>query len=676
MRKIPEEIIKRVEKLREEIEYHNYRYYVLADPIISDEEYDKLMQELLELERQYPELVTPDSPTQRVCEKVLDEFKSLPHSEPMLSLDNTYDENQIREFDERVKKLLETNDVEYVCELKIDGVAVALRYESGRFTTALSRGDGTVGDDITENVKRVRSVPLRLRKPITVEVRGEIFMPVEEFEKLNAEREEKGEPPFANPRNAAAGTLRQLDTSVVTKRNLDCFIYYVVAPEKYGLTDQWTALQWLKEVGFKVNPHSKLCRNIEEVIAYWKYWTENRAKLNYWIDGIVVKVNRFDFQKTLGSTAKAPRWAIAFKFPAERARTKLIGVTVQVGRTGTLTPVAELEPVQLAGSTVKRASLHNFDYIREKDIRIGDTVLIEKAGGIIPQVVEVLEEFRTGEEKPIVPPSTCPVCGGKVGKIEKEEVALKCLNPHCPAKLKRALETLASKNALDINGLGEKIIDKLVDAGLVKDIADIFYLTPFDLSTLGSGIGQRTIGKLLMQIEEAKKKPLHKLITGLGIPMVGEKTAYVLAQHFGSLKKLAQASIDELMEIEGIGPEVARSIKEYFENPKTKEIIEKLEKAGVKLEQESIQHEKTLSGLTFAVTGTLKNFSRNKIEELIRNLGGRVVDNVSKKVDYLIVGENPGSKLQKAQSLGIKLLTEEEFIKLAKIEIKGQQRLF
>ncbi len=679
MRKIPEKVIKRIEELREEIDYHNYRYYVLADPVISDEEYDRLFQELIELEKKYPELITPDSPTQRVGERVLDQFKTLPHTEPMLSLDNTYDEVQILEFDERVKKMLGVSSVEYVCELKIDGVAVALRYENGKLVTALSRGDGTRGNDITENVKSVKSVPLRLRDTVTVEVRGEIFMPVAEFQRLNKERIDRGESIFANPRNAAAGTLRQLDPKIVAERKLDSFMYYVVNPEKYGLDNQWSALQWLKEIGFKVSPHSKICLDINDVISYWKYWTLNREKLDYWVDGVVVKVNQFSFQKILGSTAKAPRWAIAFKFPAERARTRLIDVTIQVGRTGILTPVAELEAVQLSGSVVKRASLHNFEYIQEKDIRIGDFVLIEKAGGIIPQVVEVFEELRTGAEKPIKLPESCPVCGGKVGKLSKEDVALRCLNPHCPAKLKRALETLASRNTLDISGFGKKIIDKIVDARLVRDIADIFYLTIFDLSTLGNYIGNRTRYKIIRQIEEAKNRPLYRLITGLGIPMVGERTAYILAEYFGSLRKLSEATIDELMNIQGIGPEVARSIKEYFNDPKTKEIIAKLEKAGVKLEDQGFEVEtkQNLSGLTFVITGTLRNFSRNEVEELIRRLGGRVSDTVSKNVDYLIVGENPGSKLEKAMNLGIKVLNEEQFMKLVEIKAKSnQERLF
>ncbi|MEN3008191.1 NAD-dependent DNA ligase LigA [Pseudothermotoga sp.] len=677
MSHVPEEVRKRVEKLREEVEYHNYRYYVLADPVITDEEFDKLMRELIELERQYPELITPDSPTQRVGEKVLDEFRSVPHTEPMLSLDNTYSEEEIKDFDERIKRLLEREEVLYVAELKIDGVSVSLRYVEGRFVQGLSRGDGTRGDDISENLKRVRSIPLRLRKPVTVEVRGEVYMPTDVFEKLNEERQKRGEPPFANPRNAAAGTLRQLDTKITSERRLDSFIYYVVKPEEHGLKTQWEALSWLRELGFKVNPHSRLCKNVEEVIAYWREWTQKKDELPYWVDGVVVKVNDFEQQRILGATAKAPRWAIAFKFPAERARTRILSVTVQVGRTGTLTPVAELEPVQLSGTMVKRASLHNFDYIEEKDIRIGDWVYIEKAGGIIPQVVSVIEAMRTGNEEKIRPPDACPVCGGKVGKTEVGEVALRCLNPHCPAKSKRALETLASRSALDIKGLGEKLIDKLVDSGLVKDIADIFYLTPFDLSQLGPGIGQKTIANLLNEIEKAKKAPLHRLITALGIPMVGEKTAHLLAQTFKSLKKIASADLEELMQIPGIGEEIAKSIVEYFKNEKTKEILEKLERVGVKLEEETTtKASEALEGLTFAVTGVLKNFTRDEIEELILSHGGRVTENVSKKTDYLIAGENPGSKLSRAQQLGVKIISEEEFLEKFNLKKPRQEKLF
>ena len=663
MGEVPKEIIEEVERLRDEIEYHNYRYYVLADPVITDEEYDRLMKRLIELEKKYPQLVTPDSPTQRVGGKVLDGFRKVKHSVPMLSLDNTYDEEEIREFDRRVKKILGVSEVEYVAELKIDGVSIALRYESGRFRMGITRGDGTEGEDVSENIKKVRSIPLRLRKKVTIEVRGEIYMPVEVFKNLNEKREEEGLPPFANPRNATAGTIRQLDTSKVAEIGLDSFIYYVVNPQDYGLETQWEALNFLKELGFKVNPHSRLCRNVEEVIDYWKEWIDRRKELDYWVDGVVVKVNSFEYQRTLGETAKAPRWAIAFKFPAEQARTRIKGVTFQVGRTGVITPVAELEPVQLAGTVVKRASLHNFDYIKEKDIRIGDWVFVEKAGGIIPQVVKVITDLRTGDEKPIEPPKECPVCGGPVGKLDPSEVALRCLNPHCPAKLKRALMTFVSRDAMNIEGLGEKLIEKLVDSGLVKDIADIYYLTPFDLAQLGSGIGQRTIAKILREIEESKKRPLDKLITGLGIPNVGSKLAKTLAENFESLEELANASVERLVKIEGIGEEVAKSIVDYFRNEKTKEIIEKLKRARVNMRSE-VKKSKVLKGLKFAVTGELKRWTRKEIEDFITSLGGQVVSSVSKKTDYLIVGRNPGSKLEKAKRYGVKTLNEEEFIDL------------
>ncbi len=669
MKKIPKEVIEEVEKLREEIEYHNYRYYVLADPVISDEEYDKLMKRLIQLEKKYPELVTPDSPTQRVGGKVLEGFKKVKHSTPMLSLDNTYDENEIREFDERIKKGLAGENVEYVSELKIDGISIALRYENGRFRMAITRGDGTEGEDVSENVKLIRSVPLRLRKPLTLEVRGEIYMPVEEFKRINEEREEQGLPAFANPRNATAGTIRQLDTSVVAKRNLDTFIYYLVNPQAYGIETQWEALQFLKEIGFKINPHSKLCKSIDEVIDYWRVWTDERHKLDYWVDGVVVKVNSFRQQERLGTTAKSPRWAIAFKFPAEQVRTKLLDVTFQVGRTGVITPVAELEPVQLSGTTIKRASLHNFDYIKEKDIRIGDWVFVEKAGGIIPQVVKVITELRDGSEREIKPPEKCPVCRGPVGKLDPSEVAIRCLNPHCPAKLKKALETFVSRDAMNIDGMGEKLIERMVDSGIVKDIADIYYLTPFDFAQLGSGIGQRTIAKLLKEIEESKKRPLEKLIAGLGIPHVGTKMAKILAENFESLEDLANASLERLMEIEGIGEEVAKSIIEYFRNEKTREIIGKLKKAGVNMKS-SIVKGKALRGLKFVVTGELDRWSRKEIEEFIESLGGKVSSSVSKKTDYAIVGRNPGSKYQKAQKLGVRILNEDEFIELVKERAK------
>lgn len=658
-----EKIKEEIEKLRKEIEYHNYRYYVLADPVISDEEYDKLIKKLIELEKKYPEFQSPDSPTQKVGGGLISGFRTVAHSKPMLSLDNTYNEEEIKEFDKRVKKILNTSEVEYVCELKIDGVSVAIRYNNGIYTQALSRGNGIEGDDITENVKKIRSIPLRLFKPLTVEVRGEIFMPVDEFERYNQQREEEGLPPFANPRNATAGTLRQLDSSIVAKRNLDSFIYYIVDPENYGIKTQWEALNFLKELGLKVNPLSKLCDSIECVIDYWKEMIKKRTNLGYWADGIVVKVNKFEYYPILGETAKAPRWAIAFKFPAIKAKTRLIDIELNVGRSGAITPVAILEPVNLEGTVVKRASLHNFDYIKEKDIKIGDYVYIEKAGGIIPQVVSVKKEMRTGDEKEIVPPEKCPVCGGPVGKLTEGEVALRCLNPHCPQKLKRHLEIFVSRSAFDISGIGEKLIDKFVEAKIINDIADIFYLTPFELAQI-SGVGQKTIANILSQIEKAKNTPFHRVIVGLGIPMVGEKTAKILAEHFKNIDNLSKATYDELISIEGIGPEVAKSIIEYFKNEKTKEIIEKLKKAGVNLETKEIKKSDKLKGLTFVITGTLKNYTRDEAKEVIEQLGGKVTNTVSSKTDYLIVGENPGSKLGKARQLGVKTINEDEFEKL------------
>ncbi|MFN4200673.1 NAD-dependent DNA ligase LigA [Fervidobacterium riparium] len=658
---VPEKIREEVEKLRNEIEYHNYRYYVLASPVITDEEYDKLMKRLIELEEKYPELRTPDSPTQRVGGQLLEGFETVEHSEPMLSLDNTYNEAEMLNFHERVRKSV--GDVEYVAELKIDGVSVALRYEKGILMKAITRGDGLRGDDITANVKTIKSIPLKLPEPIDIEVRGEIYMPVSYFEEYNQQREENGLPAFANPRNATAGTLHLLDPSEVAQRKLDSFIYFVVKPNLYNLRTHWEALEFLKRLHFKVNPHNRLCNSIEEVIAYWQEWAAKRHELEYWVDGVVIKVNDFQKQNELGWTAKAPRWAIAFKFPAQQARTKLLGVTYQVGRTGVITPVAEFEPTELEGTVIKRASLHNFDYIQEKDIRIGDYVLIEKAGGIIPQVVQVIADLRTGSEIPVAPPETCPVCGGPVGKESGEYVAYKCLNPHCSAKLKRHLEVFVSREALNIQGLGPKIISKIVDAGLVKDIADLFYLTIFDLSQI-SGLGPKMISNILSEIERAKDTSLERLIVGLGIPDVGEKTAKVIAKKFRNLDELVNASIDELLQIEGIGEDIAESIVTYFAAPKTREIIEKLKCANVNLESKITEEENILDGLTICVTGTLRNFSREEIKKYIESLGGHFTDNISKKTDYLVVGENPGSKLQKAQKFGVKIINEEEFLKL------------
>jgi len=658
---VPEKVRQEAENLKKEIEYHNYRYYVLSSPIITDEEYDKLMKKLIELEEKYPELRTPDSPTQRVGGQLLSGFESVEHSEPMLSLDNTYNEAEILNFHERVKK--NVGETEYVAELKIDGVSIALRYENGILVKAITRGDGLRGEDVTTNVKTIKSIPLRLPEPITIEVRGEIYMPVSDFEEYNRQREEEGLTPFANPRNATAGTLHLLDPSEVSQRKLDSFIYFAVKPQNFGLKTHWEALEFLKNLHFKVNPHNELCKSINDVIEYWRKWSKSRSQLEYWVDGVVVKVNNFEQQNELGWTAKSPRWAIAFKFPAQQARTRIMDVTFQVGRMGTITPVAELEPVELEGTVIKRASLHNFDYIKQKDIRIGDYVLIEKAGGIIPQIVHVITELRDGTEKEVIVPSKCPVCDGNVGKESGDYVAYVCLNPHCPAKLKRHLEVLVSRQALDIQGLGPRIISKIVDAGLINDIADIFYLSVFDLSQI-SGLGPKMISNILSEIERAKFVTLDKLIVGLGIPGIGEKTAKVLAKKFKSLEDLSNATVEKLLEIEGIGEDSAKTIVDYFSLPKTKEIIEKLKRAKVNLENTAIKKEDIISGLTFCVTGTLKGYSREEIKKYIESLGGHFTDTVTKKTNYLIVGNNPGSKLQKAEKFGVEIITEEEFLRL------------
>lgn len=658
---VPEKIKEEAKRLREDIEYHNYRYYVLSQPVISDEEYDKLMKRLIELEEKYPELKTPDSPTQRVGGQPTGSFETIQHSEPMLSLDNTYSEKEIINFDERVRKLV--GEVEYVAEIKIDGVSIALRYENGVLKQAITRGDGQKGDDVTVNAKTIKSIPLVLPEPLNIEVRGEIFMPVKYFQELNQKREKEGLATFANPRNATSGTLHLLDSSEVSQRKLDSFIYHIVKPQQFNIQTQWEVLEYLKKLHFKVNPHGKLCKSIEEVIEYWHLWIKKRTELEYWTDGLVVKINDLAKQNELGWTAKSPRWAIAFKFPAQQVRTRIINIIYQVGRTGNITPVAEFEPVELEGTIVKRASLHNFDYIRENNIKIGDYVFIEKAGGIIPQLIQVIEDLRTGDEKEIIPPEICPICNGPVGKEAVEYVAYKCLNPHCPAKLKRHLEIFVSRQSLNIQGLGPKIISKIVDSGLVKDISDIFYLDIFKLSQI-SGLGPKMISNILEEIEKAKNASLEKIIIGLGIPNVGEKTAKVLAKKFRTLDRLAQSSIDELLEIEGIGKDTAQNIVEYFKNEKTIEIIGKLKEANVNLESREAEASNILDSLTFCVTGSLSSMTREEIKRLIESYGGHFTDNLTKKTDYLILGKNSGSKLEKAKKFGVKILTEEEFFNM------------
>ncbi len=662
-----EKIKKEIEELREKIRYHDYKYYVENMPEISDQAYDALYARLKELEEKYPQFITPDSPTQRIGGKPLEEFKTVKHRIPMLSMDNTYSEDELRDFDRRLKKLLPKQEVHYVVELKIDGVSVSLLYENGIFVQGATRGDGYQGDDVTQNLRTIRSIPLKLNPqggkiPPVLEVRGEVYMPKKKFEELNKEREKNGEPLFANPRNATAGSLKLLDPSLVAKRGLDIFVWGLGYYEGIQFKTHHQALEYFQKVGFKVNPHYKFCKNIDEVIKYCQEWNEKKDSLDYAIDGMVIKVDDLEQQKKLGATTKAPRWLIAYKFPAEKAETILRDIVVQVGRTGTLTPVAVVEPVFVSGTIVSRASLHNEDQIRRLDVRIGDHVLIEKAGEIIPQVVGVLKEKRTGKEKIFKMPDKCPVCGGKVVR-EIGEVAVRCINPLCPAQLKNSIKHFASRDAMDIEGLGEALIDQLVDNKLVQDYADLYYLKFEQLIRL-ERMGPKSVENLLRAISESKNRPLSRVIYALGIRHVGVHIAEVLAERFNSIDELAKASFAQLNIIPEIGPTIAESVVNFFSLPRTREVIEKLKKAGVNLVRKEEKVSDVLKGLTFVVTGTLKGYTRKEIEDTIKKYGGRVASSVSRLTNYLIVGENPGSKLDKARQLGVKTITEEEFNKM------------
>ncbi len=664
MRKLTlEEAKKEIERLREEIRYHEYKYYVENQPVISDYEFDQLMRRLKELEEQFPELITPDSPTQRVGEKPVEGFPTAPHDPPMLSLDNVYTWEEFLAFHQRVEKALPGEKVEYVVELKIDGVSIAVIYEDGIFSQAVTRGDGFKGDVVTQNVKTIRSIPLRIKEKGRVEVRGEIYMPIEAFKKLNKERELAGEPLFANPRNAAAGSIRMLDPREVARRQLDAFFYYIFVDKKPPKPTHWENLQFIKELGLKVNPNAWLCRKVEEVLKIWEEWKDKRDELPYDVDGLVVKVNSIDQQQRLGSTAKFPRWAIAFKFPAKQATTRIVDIVLQVGRTGAVTPVAIFEPVHLAGTVVTRATLHNEEEIKRKDIRIGDWVLVEKGGDIIPKVVAVIKERRTGKEKPFKMPETCPACGAKLYR-PVGEVIWRCPNAACPAKRKEALLHFASRNAMNIEGLGEALVDLLLKHKLVEDVGDLYYLKKEQLERLPR-MGPKSAQNLLDQIERSKSNDLWRLIHGLGIRYVGEKTAKVLEQHFASLDDLMKASRLELERIPDVGPKVADSIVNFFREERNLKIIEKLRRAGVNFKRKEVKvGERPLEGKTFVFTGALKNFTREEAKRIVEELGGKVLSSVSRKTDYVVVGENPGSKYQRALQLGVKTINEEEFLKL------------
>ena len=659
-----EEARKEIEKLREEIRYHEYKYYVEAQPEISDYEFDMLMKRLQELEARFPELITPDSPTQRVGEKPVEGFPTATHDPPMLSLENVYSYEEFLDFHNRILKALPGEEVEYVVEMKIDGVSIAVQYENGIYTRAITRGDGFQGDVVTENIKTVRSLPLRIKEKRFVEVRGEVFMSKESFERLNRERAERGEPLFANPRNATAGTIRLLDPKEVSRRGLDIFFYYIFINKDYPGPTHWENLQQIKELGFKRNEYVWLCKTPEEVLRIWDEWKDKKDSLSYDVDGLVVKVNSIDQQKRLGVTAKFPRWAIAFKFPAKQAVTRIINIELNVGRTGAVTPVAILQPVQLAGTTVSRATLHNEEEIKRKDIRIGDWVVIEKGGDIIPKVVSVVKSKRTGEEKPFVMPRYCPVCGAELYR-PPGEVIWRCPNVACPAKIKESILHFVSRNAMNIEHIGEALVEQLLKKGLIKDPADIYFLKKKDLERL-ERMGPKSAQNVIDEIERSKENDLWRLIHALGIRYVGEKTAKLLEEHFESLEDLMKASYNQLVSIPEIGDKVAYSIIHFFKDEHNRKIIEKLRAAGVNFrrKKEVKEGEKPLAGKTFVFTGELDRFTRSEASSIVESLGGKVSSSVSRKTDFVVVGKNPGSKYQKAQQLGVKILNEEEFLQL------------
>uniref|UniRef100_UPI0035E3ECFC NAD-dependent DNA ligase LigA n=1 Tax=Anaerospora hongkongensis TaxID=244830 RepID=UPI0035E3ECFC len=651
-----------MEELRRLLHYHSHRYYVLDAPEIADAEFDRLYQRLVKLEQAYPDLITADSPTQRVGGTPAEGFERVAHSVPMLSLANAFSAEDLLAFDTRVKSGLDGEPLEYVVELKIDGLAINLVYEAGRLLRAATRGDGTEGEDVTTNVRTIKAVPLVLngQVPPVMEVRGEAYMPRPAFDRLNEERLQAGEALLANPRNAAAGSLRQLDPKVTAARTLDIFVYGMGAREELTVGTHEQTLRFLQELGFKVNPHFKVFKTIEEVIDHCESWAEKRVDLPYDIDGLVIKVNSLAGQRRLGSTAKDPRWAIAFKFPAEQATTIVEDIVVRVGRTGVLTPTAVLRPVRLAGSTVSRATLHNEDYIREKDIKIGDTVIIHKAGEIIPEVISVVFSRRTGEEQSFTIPEICPECGSLVLRIPGES-AHKCINSACPAQLREGIIHFVSRDAMNIDGLGQAVVTSLVDAGLIADAADLYTLTAEQVVKL-ERMGPKSAQNLINAIAVSKQAGLSRLLFGLGIRFVGAKAAATLARHFGDIDLLRQAAEEDLTALDEIGPRIAESVVEYFARPETEQLLTKLAAAGVKLTEEKRRTTEglPLSGKTFVLTGTLPTLTRSDAAALIESKGGKVASSVSKKTDYVVAGEEAGSKLDKAQQLGITVLNEQE----------------
>jgi len=657
----------RIDELRKEIDYHNYRYYVLDDPSVTDAEYDRMMRELSALEEANPEFITPNSPTQRVGAQPLTEFSTVKHRMPMLSLANAMTAEEVIDFDKRIKKLLNVGDVEYVIEVKIDGLAVELVYENGEFMLGSTRGDGYTGEDITQNLRTIKSIPMRINDktgipiPELLEIRGEIYIGKKEFEELNRQRALTGEPLFANPRNAGSGSVRQLDPKITASRKLNIFCYAMGEIRGIRLETHYQFLDYLKKWGFRVNPFAKLCRNIEEVFEHYRYIHDIRDSIPYEIDGTVVKVNRLDYQNILGAVSRSPRWAIAYKFEAHEEETVIEDIRVGVGRTGALTPVAILKPVIVSGVEVSRATLHNEDEIKRKDIMIGDTVIVSRAGDVIPEVVRVLKERRTGNEKPFAMPNECPVCNEKVIRPPGEAIR-RCININCPAQIKGRIEHFASKRAMDIDGLGEKLVEQMVDRGIINDVSDLYYLKKETISGL-ERMADKSAQNIIDAINASKRRTLSRFIYALGIRNVGEHISGLLSERYQDINALMSATEEELINIPEVGPEVSNSIVTFFNDIKNRETIRRIIDAGVIIERGDIS-KKPLDGLVFVFTGSLESMSRDEARRRVESLGAKTAPSVSKKVTHVVAGEEAGSKLDKARQLGLAIMNEKEFLKL------------
>ena len=663
---------KYINELIDKINYHNEKYYNEDSPEISDMEYDNLVKELIKLEEQYPQFKQIDSPTNRVGGKALEKFNQITHKIPMLSLSNAYSELDLKDFDKRVKDMV-NGEVEYVVEFKIDGLSVGLTYNNEEFKYGATRGNGIVGEDITQNLMTIKSIPLKIKDGGEIVVRGEVYISKDNFNKVNEKQEEQGLQIFANPRNLAAGSLRQLDSKLTAKRPLDIFIFNLEHAQNHNFKSHSESLEFLKDLGFSVSPNYKVCKSIEEVIEHIEYWTENRSTLGFEIDGMVIKVNNLEQREAMGYTAKSPRWAIAYKFPAEKKKTKIIDIIVEVGRTGTITPTAVLEPVRLAGTSVSRATLHNEDYIREKDIKINDTVIVQKAGDIIPQVLEVVKEERNGDEVDFNMPNICPVCSEPTVRLEGE-AAVKCINISCPAQIRRGIIHFASREAMNIDGLGESIITLLLNENIIKDISDLYTINKEDIVSL-ERMGEKSATNLINAINKSKENDLWRLINGLGIKFIGTKGAKILANSFKDIDKIMDATSSELVNLEEFGETMANSVVQFFKEEKNIKVIEKLKECGLNtkaIENENDNINKVFEGMKIVLTGTLPTLKRNDAKEMIESRGGKATSSVSKSTSFVLAGEEAGSKLTKANELGIKVIDEDTFIEICKLSTKEE----